>query len=198
LFWATRSFDRHARFTRRFAFPLLLVPVAGTAFAWVEFAIYTGIAVFMFVLFAVTDGVLYLALGPELLMGLAGLLLAALLALGIGLWLCVLNARWRDVRLTLRYVLEIWLYATPVIYPLSQIPSGFRTIAQINPMTPIVEMTKQGFLNAGDVTGGGVIWAVSATTIAVGSGLWFFGRYAARFISPLLVVDDEEEEEDMI
>ncbi|MDT7705976.1 MAG: lipopolysaccharide transport system permease protein [Pseudonocardiales bacterium] len=198
LFWATRSFDRHARFTRRFAFPLLLVPIAGSAFAWVEFAIYTGIAVFVFALFVVTDGVLYLSVGPQLLMGVAGLLLATLLALGVGFWLCVLNARWRDVRLTLRYVLEIWLYATPVIYPLSQIPSGFRTVAQINPMTPIVEMTKQGFLDAGDVTVPGVIWAVSATAIALGSGLWFFGRYAARFISPYVVVDDDEEEEDMI
>jgi lipopolysaccharide transport system permease protein len=194
LFWATRGFDRYAKLTRSFAFPLLLVPISASAFAWVEFLIYGLILVLTFLLFVVVDGELYLQLGPELLLAPLGLLLALGLALGISLWLSLLNARWRDVRLALRFVLEVWLYVTPVIYPLTLLPAGFQTLAQVNPMAPVVEMVKEGLLDAGHVTALGVAWSVAATIAALASGLWFFSRNAARFNTPLPLDDDDDDE----
>jgi lipopolysaccharide transport system permease protein len=195
LFWATRGFDRFAKFTRRFAFPLLLVPVAASAYGWVELSIYSVIVAVTFLILVVTDGQLYLPLGPELLLGVLGLTLALGLALGIGLWTSVLNARWRDVRFTLRYVLEIWLYVTPVLYTLEKLPENLRSIAQVNPMAPIVELVRVGFLGTGSVSPLAVAWAVVATLGALASGLWFFSHYAARFNTPLLGLDDEDEDE---
>jgi lipopolysaccharide transport system permease protein len=143
----------------------------------------------------IVDGQLYLPLGPELLLGVLGLVLALGFGLGLAFGTSVLNARWRDVRFTLRYLLEIWLYATPVIYPLETLPEGVRTVAQVNPMTPIVELVKEGFLDSGTVNLLPTLWAVVATAAAVASGLWFFAHNAARFNTPLAAGDDDDDDD---
>ena len=200
LFWSTRSFDRYARLVRKLNPPLLLMPIAGTGPAVVEAMVYVAILVLMLGFYGVSDGTSYLAVGPELLLGIAGLLLCLLLALGLGLTLSVLNARARDVRLALRYVLTVWFYVTPVIYPLSKLPETFQVLAQINPVTPMIEMIKEGFLDVGRVDPLGVAWAVAATALSIAFGLWFFSRKAVDFATPLHgeMLGDDEEEEDLL
>jgi len=149
LYLGTRSFDRYAKLTRSFQFPILLVPLASTAAGLVEFAVYLLIIAGTLTYYWAADGVFYLQLQPELLLGLAGFALCILFAWGLSFWTAVLNSRARDTRLALRYVFQLWLYITPVIYPLSTVPGSLRTLAQINPMAPIIEMTKYGLIGAG-------------------------------------------------
>jgi len=196
LFWSTRSFDRYARLVRKLDPPLLLMPIAGIGPAIVESAVYAGIIVGTVAYFWVADGTLYVVLAPEMLLGLAGVLLCLLFAVGLGLTLSVLNARARDVRIGLRYVLSIWFYVTPVIYPLSKLPEFFQVLAQVNPVTPMIELVKEGFLGIGRVEVLGVAWSVAATTATIAFGLWFFSRKAVDFTTPLrgeMLGDDDED-----
>lgn len=195
LFWATRSFDTYRRVAAALDFPLLVVPTASGMAAGVEFCVFSGFVVVATVVFLITDGRLYLEFGPELLLVPAGLLLALALAWGMGLWLSVLNAKARDVRIVLRYVLRIWMYITPVIYPLSALPSTFAFLATINPVAAPVEIVKTGLIGAGDVRLDAVALSVGCAVTACLSGLWFFSRMAPGLLDsqPAGLVDDEEE-----
>jgi lipopolysaccharide transport system permease protein len=66
-------------------------------------------------------------------------LLATLLALGMGMWLAALNVKYRDVRYALPFLVQLWLFASPVIYPISLVPARWRWVAALNPMTGIIE-----------------------------------------------------------
>jgi len=66
-------------------------------------------------------------------------LLTALLALGVGLWLSALNVKYRDVRFALPFVIQLWMFVSPIIYPSSFLPSRFRWILALNPLTGIIE-----------------------------------------------------------
>lgn len=198
LFWSTRSFDRYNKLTRSMDPPLLLLPIGGTAPGIVEFGVYSVLIALVAAGFSIADGTAYISLGPELLLAVLGVALCYLFSVGLGLFLSVLNARARDVRLTLRYVLDVWVYITPIIYPLGKLPEGFQVLAQVNPVAPMVEMVKEGLLGAGTVTVGGAVWATAATLLALGGGLVFFSRYSSVFVTPLHgrhVADDEEEED---
>jgi lipopolysaccharide transport system permease protein len=70
------------------------------------------------------------------------LILATLLALGVALWGSALNVRFRDVSALLPFGLQLWMYATPVVYPLSVVPSSARAALLANPLTGIVECTR--------------------------------------------------------
>ena len=75
----------------------------------------------------------------------------AALSLGVGLWLSALTAKYRDFTFLSGFIIQIWMYATPVIYPLSQIPERWRWLAVLNPMTMPVETIKYMFLGQGIV-----------------------------------------------
>lgn len=106
----------------------------------------------------------------------------AALSLGVGLWLSALTAKYRDFTLLSTFMLQLWMYATPVIYPLSQIPERWRWLAVVNPMTMPVETFKYMLLGRGLV--GASYMAVSAgvTVFALASGLLVFNRVEKTFI----------------
>ena len=128
----------------------------------------------------------------------AGLALSLGLAWGLGLWLSVLNAMARDVRLSLRYVLMVWMYVTPVIYPVSALPEGWQFLATINPVAAPVELIKEGLIGAGDVELDAILVSIGVTLVACVSGLWFFARVAPIAVgrAPEEDEDDDEEEEE--
>jgi lipopolysaccharide transport system permease protein len=197
VFWATRSFNVYRRLASNLQFPLLLVPTASAIPAAIELCVIAGLLLVTTGVFWVTDGTFYLDLGPKLLLAAAGLALGVGLAWGLGLWLSVLNAMARDVRLTLRYALMIWMYVTPVIYPVSALPHGWRFLATVNPVAAPVELIKEGLVGAGNVTLEAVLVSVGVTLVACASGLWFFTRVAPTAVGAGAEgeEDDDDEEE---
>jgi lipopolysaccharide transport system permease protein len=107
---------------------------------------------------------------------LAALVLAVLLALGIGLWTSPMNVEYRDVRFTLAYVLEFWALLTPVMYPLSAVPERYHWLVFLNPLAGIVQAFKYGVLGIEAVNPR--VLAVNAALVLVTlvSGLWYFSR----------------------
>jgi homopolymeric O-antigen transport system permease protein len=106
----------------------------------------------------------------------AFLALAALVALGFGLWLAGVTVRYRDVSFGLPFVLQIWQYVTPVIYPVSFVPSSYRWLLALNPLTAVVAGFRWSLLGTpfGDPT---VLFASLGLAFAVSiSGLFVFRR----------------------
>jgi lipopolysaccharide transport system permease protein len=132
--------------------------------------------------FWVADGDLYLQAAPQLLLALPGFLIVMAMAIGMSLWTSVLNAKARDVRYLLRYVLPVWLYLTPVVYPASLVPADYRWLTWLNPMSGPIELIKVGLLGTGEVAAAALISGVGFAAVAMGSGLWFFSREAPRSI----------------
>jgi lipopolysaccharide transport system permease protein len=113
-------------------FPRLIIPISGVLSGLVDF----GVA------FLVLGGLMaYYGIGPTWAIVLlpAFLLLALLTALGFGMWLSALNVRYRDVNYLVPYLVQIWMYVTPVIYGSTLIPERFRFLLGLNPMTGVVE-----------------------------------------------------------
>jgi lipopolysaccharide transport system permease protein len=191
--YETRSFQRLGKFARSLNVPLLLLPTASIARAFVDFAVYGGFGLIALLYYWIAQGTLYLQVGPELLAGVAGWVLCVAFGWAVGLFTATLNARVQDVRYTLPVLLQLWLFCTPVVYPLEQVPERYRPLVEANPMTGVMELIKYGFLDAGQVHAAALAWSLVATVGTAVVGLRFFNRYAR--VAARTDLDDEEEEE---
>lgn len=154
-------------------FPRLTIPLSGVISSLVDFAvglIMLGVLM-LFYRVPLTPAVLLLPLF---------LLLAMVTALGFGLWLSALNVRYRDIKQLIPFIVQIWMYLTPVIWPVTIIPEQYRSLLALNPMTGVVSGFRWALLgDASAVTGMQApagLFALSVV-IAVGAlitGLFFF------------------------
>ena len=113
-------------------FPRILIPAAAVAGGLVDFAVALVILVGLLIYYRVSVS-WSLALFPVLT------LLMTLLELGVGMWVAALNIRYRDVRYALPFLVQLWIFVTPVIYPSSLVPERWRWLLRLNPMTGIIE-----------------------------------------------------------
>jgi lipopolysaccharide transport system permease protein len=113
-------------------FPRMIIPCAAVGAGLMDFAI---TLLFLIVLMG-SYGVVVtwsLAMVPLLI------ILTTLLALGVGMWLAALNVQYRDIRYALPFLIQLWMYATPIIYPASLIPAEWRWLLALNPLAGLVE-----------------------------------------------------------
>jgi homopolymeric O-antigen transport system permease protein len=129
---ATNAMAENERVITKVYFPRLLLPLAAVVSGLVDFAI--GFVVFLGMM-------LYYGIAPgaAILLLPVFLLLAVLTAAGVGLWLSALNAIYRDVRYVLPFLIQFWLFASPVAYPTSLIPERWRALYGLNPMAGVIE-----------------------------------------------------------
>lgn len=113
------------------------------------------------------------------------LALAALSGFGFGLWLAGLTIRYRDVGFALPFILQIWQYVTPVIYPMSLVPSGYRRLLDLNPMTAAVLGSRWSLLGTsfGDTTA--LFTSVGIGLAVAASGLFVFRRTERTIVDML-------------
>jgi homopolymeric O-antigen transport system permease protein len=189
----TRSFQRLGKFARNLNVPLLFLPTASVVRTLVNFCVYAVFGVAALVYYVIADHHLYLQVGPRLLAGVAGWILCVLFGWAVGLFTAALNARVQDVRFTLPVFMQFWLFVTPVVYPLEQVPHRFQPLALANPLTALMELVKYGFLDAGEIRPLGLAWSLVATVLTALFGLLFFNRYARP--SPRRAEFDDEEDE---
>ena len=112
-------------------FPRLTIPISGVLSGLVDFAV--GL-----VTLAVLLLIYRIPVTPAVLLLPFFLLLAMITALGFGLWLSALNVRYRDIKQLVPFVVQLWMYLTPVIWPVTIIPKQFRPLPALNPMTGVV------------------------------------------------------------
>jgi len=113
-------------------FPRLVIPSAAVCAALVDFAIASVILFAMMIWYGVSFHWQMLMLAP-----LAAI--AALLAAAVGMWMSALNVKYRDVRYALPFLIQVWMFATPIIYPASIVPERWRWLLAFNPLTGVIE-----------------------------------------------------------
>jgi lipopolysaccharide transport system permease protein len=111
--------------------------------------------------------------------------LAGLAGLGVGLWLCGISVRYRDVPFMLPFVIQLWFYATPVLYPVSKLPKPFSTLLVLNPMTAVVEGFKWSLLGITPPNIPVVVGSTIFAVVLVIAGLFFFRRTERSIVDML-------------
>ena len=155
-------------------FPRLAIPLASALEGLVDFALAFVVFLAMMVYYGVTPTLATLAL--PLFVVLAG---AA--AFAVGLWLSALNVKYRDVRYAIPFLVQVWLFATPIAYPASLVPEKWRTLYGLNPMTGVVEGFRWSLLGTPDTLHPSVFLSAVVVVVLLGGGLVYFRRMERTF-----------------
>lgn len=155
-------------------FPRLILPIASVVSGLVDFVISFAVLLGMMVYYRVEPrvGLLFV---PVLL------LLAAATALGAGLWLSALNAIYRDVRYAIPFLMQFWMFASPVVYPSSMVPARWRWLYQLNPMAGVIDCFRWELTGRGEVQGLYLLLSSVAVLILLAAGLFYFHRMEDTF-----------------
>ena len=105
-----------------------------------------------------------------------------IMGLSFGLWLSAMTSKYRDFKFLVAFGVQLLMYATPVIYPISQIPEKYKWIILANPMTSIIETFRFAFLGAGNMSWIGLAYSVGFTIVLFLSGLIIFNRTEKNFM----------------
>ncbi len=108
-------------------------------------------------------------------------LLAFVTALGMGLWLSALNVQYRDIQHAVPFLVQVWLFATPIAYPSSLLSGPWRTVYGLNPMVGVVEGFRWALLGKGTAPSPGVVVSALAAVIILVTGAFFFRRAERTF-----------------
>ena len=154
-------------------FPRLVIPLSNAISELVDFGVAAVLLVALMVRYRAHPSA-SIALLP------VPLLLAALLAVGVGLWVAAMNVEYRDVRVVVPFILQIGMYVTPIVYPLTAIPPRFRSIAALNPMTGIAETFRAALLGL-PVPYSALGWSAFVAVAAAVSGAFYFRRMERLF-----------------
>src|SRR5258708_552939 len=166
-------------------FPRLVVPVSAVISNLIAFAIQLVTFAVFFVIYKQQDAASTFNLQWTVIFLPMLVLQLAALSLGLGLWLSALTAKYRDFTIVSGFIIQLWLYATPVIYPLSRIPERWRLLVALNPMTMPVECFREILLGAGQPTVGLVVLSIVVTVLTLIAGLMIFQRAEKSFVDVL-------------
>jgi lipopolysaccharide transport system permease protein len=166
---ATSTLVEHQRTITRVYFPRLILPLAAVVPALVDFAISFLLLVAMMVYY-------HIAPGPAVLALPVFLLLAVLTALAAGLWLAAMNAVYRDVRYAIPFLTQFWMFASPVVYPSNLVPTKWRWVYGLNPMTGVIESFRWSLTGHGQPPSLLLVASAVAVLALLLGGLIYFQR----------------------
>jgi lipopolysaccharide transport system permease protein len=170
---STNSLVGNANLISKVYFPRLVIPVASALAGLVDLAIAFLVLIGLMIYYHVTPT-------PAIVLLPLFVLLALAAALAAGIWLSALNVQYRDVRYTVPFLTQFWLFATPIAYPISLISGKWHLVFALNPMTGVVEGFRWALLGQRlDV--GALLLSSGVTILALIGGLFYFRRMEQRF-----------------
>ncbi len=177
------TFTGHAHLFSKVYFPRMIIPLSYLLSGLITFTIqlvcFAIIYVYLKIFsgsgntFGITIGVL---LFPLVFLQLS------FLSIGVGLWFTSLTAKYRDLVHVLQFLTQVWLYATPVIYPISKIPASWHWLVSFNPMVSIVESFRIMLLGAGTLNAQIILPSIVVTLTVLTTGILIFNRVQRTFI----------------
>ena len=166
---ATNSVVEHQRIITKVYFPRALLPIAGVLPGLLDGAIAFGMLLLLMAVYRVVPTAAIL-LAPLVI------LLAALAALAVGFWLSALNAAYRDVRYVVPFMIQLWMFASPVAYPSGLVPERWRWLYGLNPMVGVIDTFRWAVTGAGRPSFVLLAAGTAATVVVLLGGLVYFGR----------------------
>jgi lipopolysaccharide transport system permease protein len=159
---------------RKVYFPRLIMPLAKVTAPLVDFCIAFCVLLVLMAFYGVMPSFKLLAIIPLIL-------LASLLALAIGLWLGPINVRFSDIKHTVPFMLQIGMYASPIVYPLSQVPVEWKALYSLNPMVGVIEGFRWAVFDKGalDLLALGISLCVILAALV--SGMIYFKKMERSF-----------------
>ena len=155
-------------------FPRLVVPLAPVLAGLVEYGIGLVVLAVLMAIYQVVPSAAILAI-PLLL------LLAMATAAGVGCWLAALNIQFRDVKHLVPFISQIWMYASPVVYPLTLVPARYRTLYALNPMVGIIEGSRVAVLGTAPLPWGILATSAVSAFVLLATGVVYFRRTERLF-----------------
>jgi lipopolysaccharide transport system permease protein len=167
-----------ANLIKKVYFPRLMIPLAAVSSPLVDFGFSLLVLFAMLAWFGIAPGWGVLVL--PLFLG-----LAFMTALAVGLWLSPLNARYRDIRYAIPFLIQLWMYASPVVYSVNIVPEQWRPLFSLNPLAGVIEGFRWALLGKGDPAMGAIIISTCVVLILLLGGMFFFKRMERYFADVL-------------
>lgn len=171
---SSNSLVGSANLIKKIYFPRLVIPLSCVFSGVVDFVLAFIVLLGMMAFYGIVPTINIIWL-PFLLV------LAFTTALGVGFWLSAMNVQFRDIRYTVPFLTQIWLFATPIAYPSSLLPESWRTLYAINPMVGVVEGFRWALLGTETSPGPMILVSAMASMVLLVSGAYYFRRLEKTF-----------------
>jgi lipopolysaccharide transport system permease protein len=183
----SNTFVSNAGIFGKVYFPRLIMPLSGVISNLVRFGIQLGLFVLVYIYYLIIGQAptpnWYLLLFPLLVLMMAGL------SLGFGIIISSMTTKYRDLQILFSFVVQLWMYATPIVYPLSQVAGkekfglNIANIMCLNPVTPVIEAFKHGALGAGEFVGWGwLAYSFVFMLVVLFVGILIFNKVQKSFM----------------
>ncbi len=183
----SNTFVANAGIFGKVYFPRLIMPLANVTSNLVRFGIQIGLFLLVYIYYIIVGQApspnWYLLLFPLLVFMMAGL------ALGFGIIISSMTTKYRDLQILFSFFVQLWMYATPIVYPLSQVAGkqkfgiNVATVMCLNPVTPVIETFKHGALGAGQFIGWGwLAYSFIFMLVILAFGILVFNKVQKSFM----------------
>lgn len=174
------TFTSNAAIFGKVYFPRMTIPLSTVIFGLLSFviqiAIFLGFIIYYILIGSVVLPNLYILLVPFLILEIA------LLGLGFGIIISSLTTKYRDLSILVSFSVQLWMFATPIVYPASQLSDHLKTLVMLNPMSPIVETFRYAFLGSGSIDFKFLLISLIVTMIVICIGVILFSKVEKTFM----------------
>ena len=177
----SKTFTENQAMFGKVYFPRMVVPISTVLSNLLRFAIQIGLFVILYLYYFCTGTSVnpnwYILLLPVFVIMLAGL------GLGFGILVSSMTTKYRDLTILFTFIVQLWMYATPIVYPLSMVPEGkFRVLIIANPMTSVIEAFKYATLGQGYFSWGALGYSFAFMSILLIIGVVVFNKVQRSFM----------------
>jgi lipopolysaccharide transport system permease protein len=171
---SSNSLVASERLITKIFFPRLLVPLSAVLSGLIDFVIAFVIVLVLLVHYEIAPTMAFFSIPFFVLLTLAT-------ALAVGLWFSALNVTYRDVRHAMPFIIQFWLFVSPVAYPTSLVPSPWNMVYALNPMVGVIEGFRWALLGKTRVPGWELMISVAVVAVLLIGGLYYFRRMEKTF-----------------
>jgi len=150
-------------------FPRLIIPIAAVLGGLLDMMVALILMVGLMLVYGVGISAMMITLPFFLLLTIAA-------ALGVSLWLAALNVQYRDIGQLMPFLVQLWMFATPIVYPVNLISEPWRVLYSLNPMVGVVEGVRWSLFGAPHMLWQSVALSITTVVVLLVSGLFFFRR----------------------
>jgi lipopolysaccharide transport system permease protein len=176
---SSNSLTLHRNLLVKVYFPRLVIPAAPVLAALVDFGIAFTVLLLVMLGFGILPGIQTVVMLPLLL------LIILMTVLGTGYWLAALNVQYRDVRHVSPFLLQIWMYASPIVYPMSLVPESYRSIYALNPMAGVISAFRSMLLGTPGPSPGQLAISMAGGLVILIAGAIYF-RHTERVFADVV------------